>query len=82
MMEPIMSDTNRMREAGELYEGMEVVTDIHIRRLDIERFMMATKTLSSMFELNKKRRVIIDYDPEKATVTFLILKDLECSQKE
>lgn len=54
----------------------ELTAEIHIRREDVEKFISATKILTEKLELNKKTRVAIEYDPQKPSVNFQILKEV------
>ena len=59
----------------------ELTAEIHIRREDVEKFISATKILTEKLELNKKTRVAIEYDPQKPSVNFQILKEPKTEKK-
>lgn len=58
-------------------EGMELKGMTDIRRMDIEKAIVATRVLMGNLTLNKKMRVIIDYDPQETTVhvDFFAMRD-------
>lgn len=55
---------------GEIKEndGLEVQRTTSIRREDVEKFLTAIQQIAKPFELNKRQRAIVDYDPESPSV--------------
>ena len=47
----------------------KAVKEIHIRTEDFEKGFIAMQQLATPFKLNEKMRVVIDYDPQKASTT-------------
>ncbi len=45
------------------------VKEINIRTADFEKGFIAMQQLAVPFEINGKMRVVIDYDPQKASTT-------------
>lgn len=43
------------------------VKEIQIRTIDFEKILTALQQVLSPFEVGKKKRVIVEYDPEKVT---------------
>ena len=41
---------------------------ISIRREDVEKLLVAIQQVTKPFELDKRQRVIVDYDPESPSV--------------
>ncbi len=48
--------------------GLELQRTTSIRREDVEKFLIAVQEIIKPFELNKRQRVIVDYDPESPSV--------------
>lgn len=48
--------------------GFELQRTTSIRREDVEKFLIAVQQIARFFDLNKRQRVIVDYDPESPSV--------------
>ncbi len=48
--------------------GLELQRTTSIRREDVEKFLVAIQQITKPFELNKRQRAIVDYDPESPSV--------------
>lgn len=57
----------RIRQSKE-NNGLELQKTISIRREDVEKYLIAIQQITNPFELNKRQRVIADYDPESPSV--------------
>ncbi len=55
---------------GEIKEndGLELQRTTSIRREDVEKFLIAIQQIAKPFELNKRQRAIVDYDPGSPSV--------------
>lgn len=51
-------------------DEFEKKAEVGVRREEVEKFLVAIEKLVRPFELNKKQRAIIDYDPQKPMVSF------------
>ncbi len=51
-------------------ESLELLQKITIHREDVEKFLIAVQYLAKPFEVGKQMRVVIDYDPQKVSVSF------------
>ena len=49
-------------------DGLTLQRTISIRREDVEKFLVAIQQITKAFELNKRQRVIVGYDPESPSV--------------
>lgn len=49
-------------------DSLEWQRTISIRRNDVEKFLVAIQQVAKPFELNKRQRAIIDYDPQSPSV--------------
>lgn len=49
-------------------DGLGLQRTISIRREDVEKFLVAIQQITKPFELNKRQRAIVDYDPESPSV--------------
>lgn len=47
---------------------LELQRTISVRREDVEKFLIAIQQIAKPFELNKRQRAIVDYDPESPSV--------------
>lgn len=55
----------------------KAVKEIHIRTEEFEKGFIAMQQLAMPFKLNEKMRVVIDYDPQKASTTARYFKVAE-----
>ena len=61
---------NRSKNMGEIKESneLEFQRTISINRENVEMFLVAMHQITRPFELNKRQRAIVDYDPESPSV--------------
>ena len=52
----------------------EIVKELHIRTKDFEKGFVAVQQLALPLELNKKMRVVLEYDPQKSSTTIQYFK--------